>query len=311
MKVVALGDLHVGSRVAVADPSDTPTKDPGAKVREKLHELWYGATHGPWHAPDVLIVNGDAIDGPNRKSSGLGTWTSDMLEQAQHALGLLNMWGAKRVYVLRGSGYHVDAGGGMHAEEWLARELGAEEYPNQEHVPWDRRMHSGYHWYLALEGVTYHVAHKIGVSRVWHYQSTPTAREMLYCKLNNQLRGQVDKYGVQRKTRIVLRSHAHYFNTVGYSGSDGFVLPCWKALDDWMMGNSAIAIAPDIGFVGFTIHGREWTNERHLWQCTDAQPAPLTVVRGDWGGDGDDSDPGTGRADSGGADADAPGLDGA
>lgn len=275
LRVVAVADLHVGSRVGLADPACS-TGGKGARVRSALFERWKQSTEGKWERPDVLIVNGDAVDGQNRKQGGGGSWTTDLLEQSDHAAQLLSMWNAKRIYVIRGSGYHVDANNsGLQVEELLARKLNAEEYPGQDAIPPENRERSGWEWYLHMEGVTFHVSHKIGVSKVFHYQSTPTARQMLQAKLNDRLRHELDS---KLKINVILRAHAHYFNTVGYSGSQGFVLPCWKGLDEWMLGNGPLDISPDIGFLGFTVHDGSWLYEKHLWSLGEVQPAPLTRV---------------------------------
>lgn len=276
MRIVALADLHVGGRAALAAPEVSCINDMYAPVRAALFENWRAAAEGPWASPDALIVNGDAVEGKNKKKGGIGTWTTDLLEQADHAEELIRMWKAKRVYIIRGSGYHVDADG-LPVEEYMARRLGAEEYPNQRHIPKEKRQRSGWHWYLRFYDVTFHVSHRISVSRVFHYQSTPTARQMLNAKLNDQLRHGLAKH----KVRIVLRAHAHYFNTVGYSGSDGFVMPCWKAQDDYMLEKGPLDISPDMGFLGFEVEGENYRYEKNLFELSDVQAPPLSVVRRD------------------------------
>lgn len=277
LRVVALGDLHVGSTVAVADPGSTPTNDAAAELRSRLFDRWRESAEGPWSRPDVLIVNGDIVDGQNPKGGGLGTWTNDLFHQADHAVQLLRMWRAKKIFVIRGSNYHVQAGRtGLHLEEYVARQLGAEPYPNQENVEPEARERSGWEWYLNLGGVTFHVTHKVGVARVFHYRTTPLARQMLQAKLNDQLRHEMDK---NLRIRVVLRSHAHYYITVGHSGSDGWILPCWKALDEFMLSNGPLDISPDIGFVGYTIKDGKLGYEKNLWELTEVRRAPLSIVR--------------------------------
>ncbi|NLS96657.1 MAG: hypothetical protein GXX96_31360 [Planctomycetaceae bacterium] len=281
MRVVVVSDLHVGSRVGLAnqDAAEVPGGDAGEPVRRALYEAWCEATSGPWAKPDALVVNGDAIDGQNRKSGGIGTWTTSLYEQAEHAVGLLKMWRAKRIYVIRGSGYHVEASySGLQVEEYIAQKLKAEEYPNQDHMPAERRQRSGWHWYLHFDGVTFHFSHRIGVSKVFHYQSTPTARQMLQAKLNDQLRHEMPRY----KTDCVVRSHAHYYNSVEYSGSQGWVTPCWKALDEWMQSNGPLDISPDIGFIGWSIRDGQYSYEKRLCDLTHFQRAPLSVVGVGW-----------------------------
>lgn len=300
MKIVAIADLHVGGRVALADPEVSGRSDAGYPVRAALYERWQEAASGPWAKPDALIIDGDIVEGKNRRKGGAGCWTTEPLDQVNHAAKLIKMWDANRTYVLRGSDYHVDSEG-LPIEEVLARKIGAEEYPNQEHIDEDDREHSGWHWFLHFDGVTIHVSHHISVSKVFHYQSTPTARQMLQAKLNDPLVNWPDflpnlvdwdadlngeKLAHQFmeeirtfKTQVVLRAHAHYYNTVGYSGTDGFVLPCWKGLDEYMLKKGPLDIKPDLGFLGFTIEDGDWKYEKNLFKLTDVQKPPLTVVR--------------------------------
>ena len=288
MRVVFVADLHVGHRSGLAIPSQSPRGDLGAPERKALYRAWCAATRGPWTAPDALVIDGDAVDGQGRKRGGAEQWTTDLLEQVEHAADLIRMWGARRFYVLRGSGYHVEVGAtGVCAEELLARKLHAEPYPNQEHVPEDRRERSGYDWYLTFDRLTFHIAHEIGVSRVFHYRSTPIAREMLHLHLNDALRHEYRRalqLGLLRdleayRTRIVVRAHAHYYWMCATSGTAGYNLPCWQARSAFQRQRGPLAIEPDIGFVGFEITGVRYRHEAVLWNASSVQAPPHTLVR--------------------------------
>ena len=274
MRVVAIADLHTDSIVGLAPKGRG--SDIGRPIRDAIYQKWCEATSGPWKNPDVLIVDGDIVEGQNRKSGGLGVITTDLYEQMADAVDLLKMWKAKKIYIIRGSGYHVEADhSGIQCEEQIARNLGAEEYPNQEHIDPERRDHSGWHWYISVGPETFHASHHIAVSKVFHYMSTPTARAMLDAKLNDMLRHELGKF----RTSIVLRAHAHYFNHVEYSSSHGFVLPCWKAVDEFGAKRGAISLSPDIGYLGFEIGKGGMRYEKRLVRLTDVQAAPHTIVK--------------------------------
>lgn len=262
-RVVAIADLHVGSRVGLA----LPGHGVGEEIRSNIYEFWKSCTSGKWAAPDILIIDGDVIDGCNRKEVGLGTWTTNILEQCDEAVKLIKMWNAKKIYVIRGSDYHVQ-NGNIPAEELVARDLKAEGYNP------DADMKTGWHLYLTVDEITFHISHKVGVSKVFQYKTTATAKEMLYAKLNDMLRHEMGKY----KTNIVLRAHSHDFVSVEYSSMLGITLPCWKAVDDFAAKNGAIALSPDIGFVGFEIDGKNYIRDKQLARLTDVQEAPHVIV---------------------------------
>jgi hypothetical protein len=276
MRAVVIADLHVGSRVGLCNVKSkcVPGGDAAAPIRAAIYDKWVEATQGPWAKPDVLFFLGDAIEGQNKKGFGFGTWTTDLLEQCDMAADLIRMWKARQVYMVRGSGYHVEVGGGLQCEEYIGRELESVPVPSQDKTVTAKPERSGWHWYVTLGGVTFHLSHKVGISTVFHYKSTPTAREMLYAKLNDQLRHEVGG----AKTSVILRAHAHYYNLVEYSSTLGVVCPCWKGLDDFAMKMGAIALSPDLGYLGFECKDGERRMERHLFQLTDVQKPPHVVA---------------------------------
>jgi len=102
LRCVVISDLHVGGNYSVSDPAACGNRP----VCGALYETYASAATGRHTRPDVLFVMGDAVEGQNRKEGGVGNWTNDLLEQAKHAAELINMWKAKAVFVIRGSGYH-------------------------------------------------------------------------------------------------------------------------------------------------------------------------------------------------------------
>lgn len=297
VRAVFLADLHVGSHWGLADPKEPPRKSPGLPVIRRLYEEWERAANGPWHAPDTLVVDGDAIEGQARKDGGTHVWTTDVLEQVSNAADLLRMWKARSIYILGGSGYHVmlhDTG--LSAEELLGRELKAEPYPNQEGVPDKDKRRSGIHWFLTLAGTTVHVAHHVAVSRVFAYMSTPIARAMMQAKLNDpmvrewesmyraaqgvpeQLRALDANKGVY-KTRVVIRAHAHYFWLCDSGGSMGVCLPAWKVPDPFILRNDPLGFG-HLGYCAIEAEADSFRFEKHIIRIEDANRPPHSVVAG-------------------------------
>ena len=271
MKIIFLADLHAASRVAVAVPDEGGSfgRDSYAPIRKRLFGRWKEAAEGEDGSPDILIVDADLIDGQNVKEKGFGLTTTDIDEQCQEAAELISMWKAKKIFILRGSDYHVNVGNtGLSSEEYIARQLNAEKYPHT-------KDSSGYHYYITIDNVTFHVAHHIEFSRVFHYKSTPVAKEMLFAKLNDQLRHEMGKY----KTNIVIRAHAHGFIAVEYASMLGMVLPCWKALDAHMLKRGSIAMRPDIGYVRFDVSGDSYRWVKRLYKLPEFQLPPHVIIK--------------------------------
>lgn len=264
--VLTISDLHVGSKVALSTNSRT---DSYSNLRKKIFNVWEKMTTD-YSEPDLLILGGDLIDGQNRKEGGIGTTTNDLLEQADEAVELIKQIKAKQTIVVRGSQYHVSPHGtGLQIEEYIARQLDAQPHPIE------KGNHSAWHWFVTVNGYTFHIHHKISVPRVWHYKSTPLARAMMMTKLHNSLRGEMAKYRVN----CVLRAHCHSFIAVEYATTLGMTLPCWKVLDDYLEREDPLSYIPDIGFVTWQIDesgNANWT--KHIFKCEDIQKPPHIVI---------------------------------
>jgi hypothetical protein len=262
MRVVDLGDMHVGSRGALSINQ--------SEIGKKIYRKWQEASSGEWSKPDILILGGDLIHGQNRKTSGFGAWTSDLLEQCDEATKLIQMWGAKKIFCVRGSGYHVDANNtGLQCEELIARNLNAELFPD------GSGNRSGWHWYLTIEGITLHVEHFIQGSRYFAYKATPLAREMMQSKLNEKLIQDMTKM----KTDIVVRHHGHSYICVKYRRMMGVVCPSWTVPDDFLSKQGALSQSPDIGFLAWDIKDKKYRfDDSNIIGFTEVQPMPLTVV---------------------------------
>lgn len=108
-KIVIIGDLHSGGYNSPADP-DFVTQYI-SKEKAKLPIYWYEKfkhfveTIG--YKPDILIVNGEAIDGYDSKGNQDFIWTSQPDEQIENAILLIKLFKPKKVIVTQGNDYHV------------------------------------------------------------------------------------------------------------------------------------------------------------------------------------------------------------
>ncbi len=276
-----LDSLHVGSVVGISNPDCGD--DAYLPVREALYKKWCESVKGPWRKPDVLILAGEAVDGQGKRRGGTEQWTSNLEDQAHFAAELVSMWEARKIYCLRGSNYHVDINGsGINIDELAAQKMGAEIWPNQDNIDPKRRARSGYSLFLTIGNVTLHIAHKVSVSKVFHYRSTPIAREMMHAKLNDPMRHYAEAMQLEMgkyKTRLVVRGHAHYYWYCATSGSAGINLPCWQARSAFIEQEMPLGMC-DIGFVGLEVKGDHFTHEPVLWQVEEAQPPAHAIIRG-------------------------------
>jgi len=99
-KVVTLtADWHVGSEAGLTSiPKNATQKALLEKFKDCIK--MYGS-------PDILVIDGDAIDGDQRKSGGAGLTEDDIREQEKDAIKLIKMLNPKEVFLVSGTAYHV------------------------------------------------------------------------------------------------------------------------------------------------------------------------------------------------------------
>ena len=162
---------------------------------------------------DVIALVGDLVDGAQRAQKGRESWSTDPILQMEAAIELLEPLLKKaksggKIYVARGSGYH-DAAMGRHAEE-LAKDIGAEKFPDG--------FHSAWHVPIELGGVKFSVAHPISFAPV--NKATP-----LYSEVAAAV-----SLPARQRPRAVIRGHVHSFAHLALADPDvdAWTLPCWE-----------------------------------------------------------------------------------
>jgi len=256
-------------------------------IPQRIFNLWRKSVKGEWYKPDVLLVNGDAIDGGAKRDSGVYLWTQKITDQIQCAAELISMWGAKKTYITRGTDYHVSVDDGrVHAEEILAQELGAEFWPNQENVPEKLRERSGYDITLSAEGANFHYSHHLPVSSSPFYLTTPLAKDMVHAALHDPVAAYgkavasglaAEMGGIGNKVNAVIRAHGHKYMKIDFARSAGVCLPSWQARPVYMQKKKPLAIPADIGFVGIEVRGGKIRYEKNLWTVAQVQIPPIAI----------------------------------
>ena len=242
-RILIVSDLHLGSNAGLMPREVTDfdgERHIANKGQRRLFDLWSQLVKKVG-AVDIMVINGDACDGPNKKGSGIGCWTTDIRLQAKTAAELCKMFDAKKFLVTQGSGYHVaenPSADAMTADE-LKAEFGTELALN-----------------LKEEKIRLHFSHQIGVSQAsWQYRTTPIARELVSALLNEK------EYG---KFHGVIRSHAHYYCGVEFGSHFGIITPCWQLRTPYMVAKG-LALLPKLGAIVLDVDKGDVAKERYLW----------------------------------------------
>lgn len=200
-RVVAIGDLHAGHCLGLTPKAWQfhPT------YKDLQRKLWsfYADTLDALGPIDVLIVNGDAIDGKGDRSGGTEIIVPDLKDQVSMAVECIARAKAKHVVMTYGTPYHVAGGDGTDYEAMIAEAVGAK---------------IGGHEWVDVNGVVFDVKHKIGGSSVPHGRHTAVARERVWNLFWSE-------HGESPKADILLRSHVHYHTYQGDPDWLGMTLP--------------------------------------------------------------------------------------
>lgn len=264
LTAVIISDLHAGAETAPIPEGFTTEKGQpiGQTTGQKeLTDAFMSLANDPkWHRPDILISLAEAIEGQNRKESGIGSWTTQPLDQVKAAEALLKMFDAKLYYVLQGSGYHVSIQG-LPAEEVLARNLNA--FPMG-----DGDYRSAMRMMIEEFGFRMHFAHHISTSQSDWYLTTPLAKEGIRIKLKERDLGHVD---------LIVRGHGHQWVQTEFRSQFIIACPAWKVPDPFLFKKGGEPNY-DIGAVRFSVFeepddfGTQFRYEKRLFKIKSALP---------------------------------------
>jgi hypothetical protein len=237
-RILLLSDLHIGSLYGlmpagfeVEDPRNgDPVKFIQNRTQKALWNHWLKMCRLA-DGVSAIILNGDLCDGPQRKSLGLYTWTSNMKFQAEAAIHAISFLPDAPKFYTQGSLYHA-----------------VEDRPIEQYIA--ERTGGIYGDDLLIEAadLRVHASHFINVSKsTWQYRSTPLARDLLLMALHDA----EDKYG---KVDLVHRGHAHYFVEVNFKSQMGVISPAWQTRNPFAV-KIGLVSPPDIGYLFVENHG--------------------------------------------------------
>lgn len=222
--IIVVSDLHVGSFTGLCLPEGK--QDGGGyyipnKFQKSLWDYWrdfwdvFVPSQTKRARSVTVVVNGDIIDGNHHNTVAL--WTNDTDTQATNAVEILKPIAKKyKTYVIRGTEAH--SGPGSKADDRVAREIGA--------VPEETTGdHSVWQLWLDVDGVTFNIAHHIGVTSSAAYETSAPMREMIAGLIESSQWN-------QKLPRMVVRSHRHRFVPVTipsiYGRIQCVITPAWQ-----------------------------------------------------------------------------------
>ena len=199
--LVIISDLHCGSVHGLCPPGWTNEKSPYYKSQKESWNAYKKMFHD-WFRPDILLVNGDCIEGRQDRQGGAELMTNDRNIQAEIAEYCIAMWKAKNILMTYGTDYHT----GSQAEDFehtIARNLGAR---------------IGGRLFFKVEGLMIQARHKVGTSTIPHGRATALLKELMWALIREAQDG-------WPKVDILIRSHAHYNLWVEQPGKVALITP--------------------------------------------------------------------------------------
>ncbi len=246
-RVVVVSDFHCGHKVGLTHP------DFDARPKRTRTQAWdffrlrrkcwdFVARRAEKLQPvDLLIVNGDCIDGKGGKSGGTELLTTDRDEQCAMAVAVIEQFRAETILMSHGTPYHTGSG-----EDWensIAKDVDAHKIGN--------------HDFASVNGVVFDYRHYVGRSVIPHGRHTAVAREKLWSILWSER-------GEYPASDIILRSHVHYHAFCGGPGWLAMTTPALQAYGSKFGARIATGVV-DYGFVHFDVGGEgDWSWDSHI-----------------------------------------------
>ena len=242
-RVLVISDLHSGHIVGLTPPrwQQQITGDHRwDKFAILQRELWqsFCNMYQSLMPIDILIVNGDMIDGLGEKSGGTELITTNRNFQVDMAVYAIKQIKAKHIIMTYGTSYHT--GKNEDLEDLVSEKVKAEKI--------------GSHEWVEVNGLIFDCKHHITSSSIPHGRHTATARERLWNVLWSE-------YEEQPKSDIIIRSHVHYHDYCGEAGWLGMTTPSLQGMGS-KFGSRQCSGHVDFGMIHFDVE----SNGSYSWQ---------------------------------------------
>jgi len=232
LKVLVLGDWHIGSNVGLMLPEYT---DPYSGITIRANQIQtflfekFCQMLNSIGEIDILILNGDIIEGPNKAEQGLGVWTTDIHAQATCAAALVDMIPCKKIYCTQGSTYHT---GNPTGDKIVSDLVGADWIGDWQFIKINNT-------------ITIYLKHYGDFASLPYTRCTAQRKQAFIAKAQGT---DVD---------IFINSHTHHFYASLDSNDTSISVPCWKGIDGYI-GKRTIE-QPDNGYVILNIDNSDYT----------------------------------------------------
>ena len=255
-RVVVISDLHCGHIVGLTPPGWDNDR-PKAHLKKSYlmrRAIWdfYKQTIKELQPIDILLVNGDCIDGRNEGRGSTELLYVDRDDQAEMAVECILEAKAETVVMAYGTGYHTGT-----EEDWerpIAQAVKAKKIGSVDAIN--------------VNGLVINYRHFISGSQVPHGRHTATARERTW----NTLWALRDEYPL---AQIVIRSHVHYFGFCGDGQGVAFTTPALEGYGS-KFGARLLSGLVDIGLIFFDVTDKEhWTWDKRLLRLPKTEAIPV------------------------------------
>ena len=247
-RILLISDLHCGSGMSIAHPQARINAEGATLGLNKIQQytlwpLWKKMceTKEPY---DLIVVNGDLVDGKQSKSGHMGLWTADMDCQAECAAKLLDMIPLKKggeVHIIKGTDYH--RGNNLCADSKVVDKFNRLQRNRDKNA-----VDQGLEYVLKIDDCTFHIAHTIGGGQ---YLGTALNKEVMFRHLYHY------------EFTGMIRGHRHNYHFDSDGDCFGLLLPCWKGRDDYEKKHGLKWISM-VGWVEMVVDGKTWDVTPHL-----------------------------------------------
>ena len=237
-RLVAIGDFHCGHYSGLTPPGwDGPRqaeKFPNRYNARRMVWDWYTETLKSLGKIDILLVNGDIIDGRGEKSGGTELLEIDPLEQIEMAIDCIQQANAKKIVMTFGTQYHTGI-------ETDFEQVAANRLHNCVKIGGEDTYN--------VNGWLINARHHVGRSSIAHGRFTPLAKEHVF---GNIMWAAREEYPM---ADIILRSHVHYFIFCGGAEPKPWLALTLPALQSYggKFGTRRMTGTVDIGMVVFDL----------------------------------------------------------